>query len=122
MWFVANVVAMGRPSAWRKVLYCMEAMKLTVTCEICTGASSGSSPSAVTKSISTAMNSVSQRNGQAVLDGVGQQLGDERAQQIGADRDQVVERAAPVARAERHPHEHDVAPSCALQNTPPRSR
>ena len=71
MWFVANVVATGVPSACRNVLYCMDAMKLTATCEICTGAASGTSPSAATASSSTRMSSVSQRTERRRLTGPG---------------------------------------------------
>ena len=61
----------GIPPAWRQVLYCMEAIKLIATCEICTGADRGTKPSASETSISMAMSSVSQRMGRRRLTGLG---------------------------------------------------
>ena len=43
-WLVQKVVAMGMPSAWRKVLYCMEAMKFTSTCTRWSGQVRGMNP------------------------------------------------------------------------------
>ena len=45
-WLVQKVVAMGIPSAWRKVLYCMEAMKFTSTCTKWWGQERGINPMA----------------------------------------------------------------------------
>ena len=43
-WLVQKVVAMGMPSAWRKVLYCMEAIKFTSTCTSWWGQPKGMNP------------------------------------------------------------------------------
>ena len=58
-WLVQKVVAMGTPSAARKVLYCMEQIKLMATWEIWKGAVSGSRPRTNTAAISTATSTVS---------------------------------------------------------------
>ena len=45
-WLVQKVVAIGMPSAWRKVLYCIEAMKFTSTCTKWWGQDKGMNPTA----------------------------------------------------------------------------
>ena len=58
---VQKVVAIGTPSACRKVLYCIEQIKLIATWEIWKGAESGTKPSAAMKRISMPTRMVSQR-------------------------------------------------------------
>ena len=70
-WLLTKVVATDTPSAWRKVLYCMEARKLMNTWEICTGAESGIRPRPMTARISMASSSVSQRMKNRCLTGLG---------------------------------------------------
>ena len=83
MWLVAKVVATGMPSAWRKVLYCMEAMKLMPTWAICTGADSGSKAQEEARpAISMAISRVSHRTGKVVLDGIGGISSDTKAPRI----------------------------------------
>lgn len=71
MWLVTKVVATATPSAWRKVLYCMEARKFMMTCDICTGAESGMQPSISTAAISMNMSTVSQRTKKRCFIGLG---------------------------------------------------
>ena len=61
MWFVQKVVAMGIPRACRKVLYCIEQIKLIRICVICTGACSGRAPKKNTTTISNRIRAVSHR-------------------------------------------------------------
>ena len=61
MWLVQKVVAIGMPWACRKVLYCMEQIKLMSTWVICTGADSGRTPKNATAAISKSTSAVSQR-------------------------------------------------------------
>ena len=46
---------------------------------------------------------------EAVLHIVGNELGNERAERIGGDRDNIVQGACPAPRAERDAEKHDVA-------------
>ena len=68
---VVKVVATGMPWACRKVLYCMEAMKLMTTWEIWAGADSGTKPRASTATISMSMRMVSHRMEKRCLTGLG---------------------------------------------------
>ena len=56
-----KVVAMGMPWVLRKVLYCMEQMKLITTWVMAKGVLSGSRPRKTTATISTKIRRVSQR-------------------------------------------------------------
>ena len=109
IWLVVKVVATGMPSAWRKVLYCMEARKLMTTWQIWAGGGLGHKAQAQHGHHLDEHQDGVPPDGKAVFDGVGGQLGHHGAQHIGRDGYQIVQALAPLPGTQGQAHEDHVA-------------